>query len=962
MKKHFSISYQRIACLFILLSLVLCLSAAAFVPHNRDDGYVYSDYRDIPGVTPEEITAVEAIKEKYDSLSYGVMETMEAFYQEDGTVDGYAAYVASWLTDLFDIPFVTQIYDWDALMEALDSGEVAFSGELTATPQRRERYDMTDSFTIRSLMTFRLRNSETISDIAKKRPVRFAFLKDTTSITAATAVLDYAYEYIELPNIESVRNALFEGSIDAFISEEHGLSYFPKDIIGETLLPIVYSPISLSTANAELKPIISVINKYLHNGALVQLAQMYKDGREKYFQYRIKLDLTEDEIAYMNAHQKGAENPIPYLAETDNYPNCFYNETDQEFQGIAIDVLRDIENMTNMEFTIVNTAEDRWPDLYAKLLAGEGAMVTELIATDERSGKFLWTEEPYSVDNYVLISTAKHENITINQILYENIGVGKGTAYESLLREWFPEQDNFTIMNSTSDGYPLMEDGTIDLMLASKNLLLQATNYLEMPGFKANLVFKREFGSYFGFHRSETTLSSIVSKAQRYVDTDTIVDEWRGKVYDYRGELARQRIPYLLMLSVLLSCVILLLIILILRARNARLRLRVQTEAAQVASAAKGNFLSRMSHEMRTPLNAVMGMGQVAKRYLSMHDTQKAGEAINEMLSASSHLLDVINDVLDISKIEAGKLILTHAPFSLNHCLHEVESMIMQRCTDKAITFTTNSQELPPYTILGDSLRLKQVLINLLGNALKFTSSGEISLTITHMGESESDVTIRFSVTDTGIGMSMEQQSKLFVAFEQADNTVFARFGGTGLGLAISQNLVRHMGGEITVSSESGKGSVFSFTLCFAKSDYTSLRGEETPSQLPDFSGKNILLAEDIEINRDIVTELLEDTNANFAEACDGVEAVRMFQNSAEGYFDVILMDIQMPEMDGYEATKQIRRLPRRDAASVPIIAMTANAYREDIEKALNSGMNGHLSKPVNFKLMVATLQSIFKQ
>jgi signal transduction histidine kinase/ActR/RegA family two-component response regulator len=499
-------------------------------------------------------------------------------------------------------------------------------------------------------------------------------------------------------------------------------------------------------------------------------------------------------------------------------------------------------------------------------------------------------------------------------------------------------------------------------LLASRNLLLQATNYLELPGFKANLVFQREFGSYFGFHRNETTLASIVGKAQHYVDTDSIVAEWRGKVYDYRGALARQRLPYLITLSVLLSCVVLLLGALILRSVIAGKRLREQTAAAQVASVAKGNFLSRMSHEMRTPLNAVMGMGQVAKRDLSLHDTQKADKAIDEMLAASSHLLDVINDVLDISKIEAGKLHLSHDPFSLNRCLYEVESMITQRCADKDIHFMTNSQKLPSYHVMGDTLRLKQVLINLLGNAIKFTpSGGDVSLMIAHGGESEYEVSITFTVSDTGIGISPEQQDKLFVAFEQGDDTVFTRFGGTGLGLAISQNLVSQMGGEIKVSSELGKGSVFSFSLRFAKSASSFLQDEALLPKLPDFSGKNILLVEDIEINRDIVTEVLEDTKVNFVEACDGVEAIKAFQDSAEGYFDVILMDIQMPGLNGYEATKQIRRLPRRDAASVPIIAMTANAYREDVEKALNCGMTGHLSKPVNMKLMVSTLQSVFK-
>jgi len=379
-------------------------------------------------------------------------------------------------------------------------------------------------------------------------------------------------------------------------------------------------------------------------------------------------------------------------------------------------------------------------------------------------------------------------------------------------------------------------------------------------------------------------------------------------------------------------------------------------EKANAASIAKSEFLSRMSHEIRTPLNAIVGMAHIAKK--NIENREKLRDSIDQILSASRHLMGLINDVLDLSKIESGKLELVSEVFSLSSVMQEVASLINSRCLENGITFEANLHTLTNIAVKGDKLRLKQVLINLLGNSVKFTAyGGTIHLIVEIIEQSQQNITIKFSVRDNGIGMSDEQQSCLFIAFEQGDSSIAANYGGTGLGLAISQNLVHAMGGQITVESEPGKGSTFSFTVTFPKAELPKRQMDMTVRiKNLNFSGRRMLLAEDIDINRVILVELLKDTGIEIIEAADGRQALQMFEHSKPDYYDLIFMDIQMPYMDGYQTTEAIRKLSRNDAKSVPIIAMTANAYREDIEKARESGMDGHLAKPIDIDAVMQLL------
>ena len=547
----------------------------------------------------------------------------------------------------------------------------------------------------------------------------------------------------------------------------------------------------------------------------------------------------------------------------------------------------------------------------------------------------------------------------------------------------------------------------------------------------------------------------------------------------------------IILLAVLMSIIsIVFAVVLITNARRQQ-ELQKNIEIAEIASKTKSDFLSRMSHEMRTPMNAIIGMAKIAE---NTNDTGRLRYCLSTIETSSAHLLEIINDILDMSKIEAGKLELYNAPMNVEKMLMKVCNLIVDKTEQKNQTLSIVFGRDMRMNYISDDLRLSQVITNLLSNAVKFTpEGGKITLAVDEIHRKSTSSVLRFSVTDTGIGVTKEQIDRMFNSFEQADNSISRMFGGTGLGLAISKSIVEKMGGKIWVESELGSGSVFIFEVnvkCVSKQENTVIFNGISPSDLTilvvnsdedtrayfktitegfgicteeadsgrkaiylaetaretnkpydiifidhempemdgietvrnlsakidkntviimtsfltwnsieeraaevgvgrflskplfpssildainevigktaisldiktarkrkslDFSGVNLLLVEDVEINREIVIALLEYTNINIDIAENGFQAVQKFQENQDKY-DIIIMDIQMPEMDGYEATRAIRALGTDKAKSIAIIAMTANAFKEDVDRCLENGMNDHIPKPIDEKVVV---------
>ena len=379
-----------------------------------------------------------------------------------------------------------------------------------------------------------------------------------------------------------------------------------------------------------------------------------------------------------------------------------------------------------------------------------------------------------------------------------------------------------------------------------------------------------------------------------------------------------------------------------------------EKDNAQAATKSKSDFLARMSHEIRTPMNAIIGMTRIAQQ---TEDAAKLRHCLSTIESSSKLLLGIINDVLDMSKIETGKLELEHRPFNLGKILSVIRDVLDGDLEKKHLAFSMVLSPGTDSTYMGDEMRLSQVITNLLSNALKFTQDyGRISLQVKETGREGRFSTLLFTVTDTGIGLTREQMGRLFTSFEQADGSITRRFGGTGLGLAISKSIVEKMDGRIWAESEYGAGSKFMFEVNLERLP-ENMAGElpAPPGETPDYSDKTILLAEDIEINREIFIAHLTETNMTIETVENGLEAVKKFKENPEKY-DLIVMDVQMPGMDGLEAAREIRAQALPRAQDIPIIALTADVFTDDISECLKSGMNDHLSKPLSYEQLMEKL------
>ncbi|MHB9293184.1 putative Sensor histidine kinase RcsC [Hollandina sp. SP2] len=940
----------------------------------------YASYRDIPGVSAEEIARIEGLRDQRIRFIYGMTLSSECFPAAgtrggpDGSqaIRGYTALFCQWLSDLFGIPFQVRIYTWEDLLAGLEPKaleRIDFTGDLTATAERRNRYYMTDGMVNRTVKRIYMAQHQSNLSV-NQSPKTYGFLQGTTIKELITPFLKDPFESYYVATYDEVYQLLAAGTIDTFFADGVAEAVFDQYgyVMTEDFFPFISSPVSLATGDPELAPIISVIDKYLQQEGSNHLTNLYIQGHQEYLRHKFLSSLTQEERGFVQDRIASGE-PIPLLVEHDNYPVSYYNKREKQWQGIALDVLREMELFSGIRYIPVNGVQEDTAALLNKLETGEGLMITQLIQSAENQNRFLWASAPYHSDYYALLSRIDRENMNvINHVLKARIGLLKGSPYEDMFHNWFPKHTKTLEYGDAKNAFQALDRGDIDFLMASRNLLLSANNYAERLGFKVNKVFNYSYDSRFGFNKQQEILASVVSKTQAMVDTKQISDYWIQRVFDYREKVAQSQVPLLLALFILMDFVVILLAIMLIRNRQLgkyleatiqqrTAELEIQTKAAQVASKAKGDFLTRISHEIRTPLNAIMGMTTIARRNAR---SEKTIASLDQIFTASTHLLAILNDILDMSKIESGKFVLVHEPFILHAALLEVVHIIEPRCREKKIQFSVAITDVSNVAVLGDKLRLKQVLINLLGNGVKFTPEGGKLAFLFKPAERTEDSprerTFTCSIIDNGIGMTEEQMGHIFRPFEQADSSIAPRFGGTGLGLSISQSLIGQMGGEITVQSRIHEGSTFSFTITFKKTDYTPEELHPKRDELPDFRGKRILLVEDVEINRIILRELLEETHVAIDEAEDGQIAVSRFIASPDHY-DLIFMDVQMPNLDGYEATQQIRSIDRRDAKEIPIIAMTANAYREDMERALAVGMNGHVAKPVDINGVIRILR-----
>ena len=394
-------------------------------------------------------------------------------------------------------------------------------------------------------------------------------------------------------------------------------------------------------------------------------------------------------------------------------------------------------------------------------------------------------------------------------------------------------------------------------------------------------------------------------------------------------------------------------------------QLRQAAQQAERANLAKTDFLRRMSHDVRTPINGIRGMVAISRHYAG--DEAKQEECRENILSASGFLLDLVNDVLDMNKLESGSIQLEERPFSLSEVIDSVLSIVQVRAGERGVVLHREVMDVVHDRLIGSPLHLRQILLNISSNAVKYNHpGGSVAISCRELPPADpavrGPVTFTFTCADTGVGMSQEFQTRAFEPFAQEDTTIHSTYSGTGLGLPIAKELVEHIGGSISFVSQQGKGTTFTIVLPFLPDPDSAAPAAPVPvEELPSIAGARVLLAEDNDMNREITRFVLEKQGVQVVEALDGRQAVEAFAQSAPGSFDVVLMDVMMPVMDGLEATRRIRSMDRPDAKTVPIFALTANAFVDDQVRSRKAGMNEYLPKPLDAPKLILLIRKYLR-
>ena len=645
---------------------------------------------------------------------------------------------------------------------------------------------------------------------------------------------------------------------------------------------------------------------------------------------------------------------------SDRNPVSFQNDAG-EFDGVSRKIFDRLQELSGLQFEYV--ALPGGPVTYDYLL-GEGFdFVTSVEYNEEnKKARGILISHPYLTSKKVVVGR-QDLAFDVNADLKVAVSTGSQTL-KKVMASMYP---NFELIDydTMEDCFDAVNRGEVDILIQNQFV---AERYLYKPKYEKLIVIPvigmddelcfsavtpLEVTEGEEWDRCEELLN-VIDRAVALLTEDEVtnyvIEGTMENIYDLTYGDLFYRYRYAL---IALAAAFVLLVVMI--AMIARYRLR--TADAQAEAKAKGNFLSTMSHEIRTPLNGMIGLNYLMEQNLD--NRQKLKDYLRQSSATAKYLQSLINDILDMSKLEMNQMELVNSPFSLKDALAMIETIEKSRMADKEIDFRMET-DVPYPVIVGDEVRLEQIVLNILDNAYKFTpAGGSVRVQISQTSQEEGRTSTEIRISDTGCGISEEFQQKIFRSFTQERNTVSKGNQGTGLGLSISYLLAQLMGGTLSVESKPGKGSCFTFSFPAevvqgdARSDSS---GEER--EIVPLEGCHILIAEDNELNGQILTEILKEAGFRTTLAVNGQVAVDLFKASAEGEYSVILMDLRMPEKDGYQAAQEIRALPRADAKKVRIFACTANSFQEDREKAIACGMDNFIAKPVDIKKLLTLLRS----
>ena len=694
------------------------------------------------------------------------------------------------------------------------------------------------------------------------------------------------------------------------------------------------------------------------NSALEEINNTETDFSSKlYARYEgkaaINYALNMEEKQWLAAH----ENTIRVGYLKDNLPFC--GEEDGKLTGILGTVLETVQK--KYEITIKAVPCSTGIQMNEALQAGEIDIAGPII------------QDFYTQEQFQVVLTDKIFDITPVVIYKGNdyssslsaIAATETSLYSELMVSLLFPDAEIKQYDTQEECLEAVANGKVGATVipSSKINLLNESSLTKSLSF-AEMAKRQELGMFTtrGNRRAATIINKAIDQSSDILNGVVLalnsVSEKKMTLQDVLAEYA----GFVIGVSFAIIFVLLLLVYSLLASRKKQMEALKEAQNANAANIAKTTFLNHMSHDIRTPMNAIVGFTDIA---LKLKPDREVENYLKKIRQSSEYLMTLINDVLDISRIESGKLEYKPVPVDLGDMVNTVLSIARGYAENRDLIFTVSTEKLKNPYVMADELRIREVLLNIIGNAVKFTKDGgTISFAAeSRPGKDEQHIIVRFRISDTGIGMSEEFQTRIFDEFSQENNGARTSYKGTGLGMAIAKRYVDLMGGKIEVSSRQGVGSTFTVEIPLLMAEHVPAEKEEKLRNDIDVRGLHVLLAEDNDLNAEIAVTLLEEKGMIVTRTADGKSALTQFCNTAPGTFELILMDIMMPEMNGYETTKAIRNMPDRpDGKKIPIIAMTANAFAEDIRAALDAGMDGHVAKPVDMGVLLSVITKHVKR
>ena len=907
-------------------------------------------------------------------IRVGSFEDTFDYVDKNGVRRGYGYELMQALAGYTGWKFEYVKCDWSNCFDKLENGEIDIMGDISYTDERAQKMLFSDDpmGEEKYILYADLSNMDSgISDFRSLDGKRVGVLLGTEPeimLTEWENKNGIHTEHVNVYNNDDVEKKLANHEIDAFVSLEESI-WSEQGISSVATIGKSGIYFAINKDRSDIKTELDRAMRQLDQDSPFFKADLYK----KYFTLDYNQILTGEEKSWMKEH--GAIR-IGFLS-TD--PAIFFmdKETGQLTGTLAeyVSYAKDCLGNQTLEFVLQEY------DNYDELLQALQDREIDMIFYTGRN-PYLAEEKGYALTNtawtYSLMAVTDEKNFDENEVYTVAVPKEKEALKQHIAFSY--PQWKLADYDSLDDAADMVTNGKADCFLMGAS---QAMIYDNSQNFKS-IPLTKTMEACFAVKTGEGILLSILNKTLKAMPSDmltstlAIYDSTADKV-TFSDFVKDNMLAFFVAVGLFVLSIISIILVLLQKARKAEAvaklaandtqklndKLEIALKKAETASLAKTRFLNNMSHDIRTPMNAILGYAQLMEDELKGKDLPETSEHLKKLQQSGSLLLSIINNVLDMAQIESGKMELDENYGRIEDIWQSLFAVFDAKARKKNIAFhcTMNVEH---EHILTDITKVKEILVNILSNAIKYTpSGGSVVVNIDELPCDESGYMIeRIRVSDTGIGMSKEYLTKIFEAFTREQNTTKSKIAGTGLGMSIVRKYVDLLGGTIDVESELGKGSIFTITLKHRIADESyyvkkHVENPETDSEI--LKGRKILLAEDNDLNAEIAEVILERAGLKTERVEDGIQCAKRVMEMPAGTYDMILMDIQMPQMDGYKATRVIRCLPDKDKACIPIIAMTANAFEEDKRKAIAAGMNGHIAKPIQIDKLLSTLKTILK-